>query len=62
MFFIAEQSGQGALQKVAGTLSSYKVGNGNCSLVMIADIPVTNVDDLNTFLSQWMFLFLYENT
>lgn len=54
MFYITEQSGQGALQKEACTMSGYKAGNGNCSLVLIA---VTNVDDLNMHLGQWMFLF-----
>lgn len=62
MFFITEQSGQGALQKTARTMLSYNAGNGNCSLVLIAGIPVTNVDDLNTYLGQWMFLLVYENT
>lgn len=62
MFFTTEQSGQGALQKAARIMSSYRAGNGNCSLVLVADIPVTNVYDLNTYLGQWMFLFVYENT
>lgn len=56
MFSITEQSGQGALQKEASTMSSYQAGNGNSSLVLIA---VTNVDDLNMYLGQWMLLLAY---
>lgn len=57
MFFVTEQLGKGALQRKARTMSSYKAGKDSCCLVLIAGIPVTNVDDLNTDLGPWMFLF-----
>lgn len=59
MCVLTEQSRRRALQKKACTMSGYKAGNGNCFLVLIA---VTNVDDLNMYLGQWMFLFVYKKT
>lgn len=61
MFFITEQSGRGAAQKAACTTSSYKAGNGNCSLIVIAGIPVTDVGEPNAYLGQWMFVIVYTN-
>lgn len=57
MFFVTEQFGKGALQRKAHPMSSYKAGKDSCCLVLIAGIPVTNVDYLNTDLGPWMFLF-----
>lgn len=38
-------------------MSSYKAGKDSSCPILIAGTPITNVDDLNTDLGPWMFLF-----